>query len=155
MTRFDAATADTRQELFVDAIRAHTERDSTFLTIEATTVDADGTDDTSESDDATHEVGGTGDEADATDTDGPPWVQYADGTLNLDCTDDELDRLKSLLDEFPSFTIDDLATPDEADGTNVRVMARTDDERVGEFVDRVFRQVYDRSDGYRAWVTAV
>ena len=141
MTRFDAATADTRQELFVDAIRAHTERNSAFLTIEA--------------------AKGAGDEGEAADegaeerAEPTPWVQYADGTLNLDCTDDELDRLKSLLDSFPSFTIDDLATPEDADGTNVRMMARTDDERVGEFVDRAFQRVYDRSDGYRAWVTAI
>ncbi|EMA44017.1 hypothetical protein [Halococcus saccharolyticus] len=135
MTRFDAATADARQELFADAIRAHTERNSAFLTIEATT------DDTDE---------GAGESSEPT-----PWIQYADGTLNLDCTDDELDRLKSLLDGFPSFTIDDLATPEDVDGTNVRVTARTDDERIAEFADRVFRQVYDRSKGYRAWVAAI
>lgn len=135
MTRFDAATADARQELFTDAIRAHTERNSAFLTIEATTDDTDeGAEESSEP---------------------TPWIQYADGTFNLDCTDDELDRLKSLLDGFPSFTIDDLATPEDVDGTNVRVTARTDDERVAEFADQVFRQVYDRPEGYRAWIAAI
>ena len=137
VTRFDAATADGRRELFADAIRAHDERDSAFLTIEAAGNGANAGNDA-----------GSGSES-------TPWVQFADGTLNLDCTDDELDRLKSLLDEFPSFTVDDLTTPEDVDGTNVRVVARTDDERVGEFVDRVFQRVYNRPDGYRAWVTVV
>ena len=35
MTRFDADTEETRRELFVDAIAAHGERGSPFLTIEA------------------------------------------------------------------------------------------------------------------------
>jgi hypothetical protein len=141
MTRFDATTADARQELFVDAIRAYTERDSAFLTIETAGEAED------EEEAANEGAEGSSESA--------PWVQYANGMLNLDCTDDELDRLKSLFDEFPSFTIDELATPEETDGTNVRVTARADDERVGEFVDRVFREVYDRPDEYRAWVTAV
>jgi hypothetical protein len=137
MTRFDAITADDRRALFADAIRAHDERESAFVTIEAAAENADASDDAPSADEST------------------PWVQFADGTLNLDCTDDELDRLKLLLDEFPSFTVDDLTTPEDVDGTNVRVVARTDDERVGEFVDRVFQRVYNRPDGYRAWVTVV
>ncbi|WP_049898818.1 hypothetical protein [Halococcus agarilyticus] len=137
MTRFDAIAADDRQALFADAIRAHDERDSAFLTIEAAAGDANASDDAAAADEST------------------PWIQFADGTLNLDCTDDELDRLKSLLDEFPAFTVDDLATPEDVDGTNVRVTARTDEERVAEFVDRVFRRVYDRPEAYRAWVAAI
>jgi hypothetical protein len=137
MTRFDAITADDRRALFADAIRAHDERESAFVTIEAAAENADASNDAASADEST------------------PWVQFADGTLNLDCTDDELDRLNSLLDEFRAFTVDDLATPEDADGTNVRVTARTDDERVAEFVDRVFRRVYDRPEEYRAWVAAV
>ena len=43
MTRFDAITADDRRALFADAIRAHDERESAFVTIEAAAEDADAT----------------------------------------------------------------------------------------------------------------
>lgn len=130
MTRFDAADPEARRALFVDAVAAHEERASPFLTIEA---DAD---------------------ADAEDA-APPWAQYADGQLNLDCTDAELERLKSLLDEFSAITIDDLHRPETAEGTNVRLIARTDPERVAQFLDRAFREVYERPDDYRAWAAEV
>lgn len=136
MTRFDASTEDARRELFADAIRAHDERNSAFLTIEAT-IDEDTTDDIED------------EPAPA------PWVQFADEMLNLDCTDGELNELKSLLSSFPAFTIDALESPEDADGTNVRVVARTDPERVAEFIERVFLAVYDAPEDYRAWVTAV
>ena len=136
MTRFDATTEDTRIELFGDAIRAHDERNSAFLTIEAP-IDEDTTDD-SEDEPAS-----------------APWVQFADGVLNLDCTADELNELKSLLSSFPAFTIDALESPEDADGTNVRITARTDPERVAAFIERVFLAVYDLPEDYRAWVAAV
>lgn len=130
MTRFSASSPKERQLLFGDAIAAHRERDSDFLTVEA--------------------------DADATDEEhGPPWVQFADGTINLDCTDEELDRLKDLLNEFPAFKIDDLQRPEDAEGTNVRVTALADQKRIAEFVDRLFRDVYGQAEGYTAWVTAV
>ncbi|HET7323444.1 MAG TPA: hypothetical protein VFJ06_03860 [Halococcus sp.] len=131
MTRFDAATENARRELFADAIRAHDERDSAFLTIE---VDVDNED---------------------TEDEPVPWVQFADGTLNLDCTDDELDRLKSLLDTYSEFRIAELSRPEDAEGTNVHVSARTDPERVAGFIDRIFLDVYEHSADYRAWVVAV
>jgi broad specificity phosphatase PhoE len=128
MTRFDAATEATRKELFADAIRAHEERSSAFLTIEA---DVE-----------------TGENQ-------PPWVQFADGLVNLDCTDAELSRVKTLLDDYPEFRIDGLERPEDADGTNIRIVARTDPERVARFLDRIFAEVYERSTEYRAWVVAV
>jgi hypothetical protein len=127
MTRFDAATEEIRRELFADAIRAHEERESAFLTIEAA----------------------------ATDEERPPWVQFADGLVNLDCTDDELSRVKTLLNDYPDFRIDELERPEDAEGTNVRVAARTDPKRVAEFIERVFIEVYEQSEDYQAWVTAV
>ena len=142
MTRFDAATADARRELFADAIRAHDERGSAFLTVETEAVEVSATAENSE------EVAGD-EPADA------PWVQFADGVLNLDCTDDELSRLKSLLDEYAEFRIDELTRPEETEGTNVRISARTDPERVAEFVGRIFREVYEYPKDYRAWVVAV
>ena len=133
MTRFDAATDDGRSELFADAIRAHRERESAFLTIEAS-------EDSNEADDSEDTV---------------PWVQFSDDIVNLDCTDDELTRLKSLLDSFSAFIIEDLTSPEDTDGTNVRVSVRADDERIAAFVERIFREVYERPAEYRAWVTAV
>ncbi|SNZ06877.1 hypothetical protein SAMN06269185_1317 [Natronoarchaeum philippinense] len=136
MTRFDAADPDDRRALFVDAIAAHEHRESPFLTVEAEPIPADEPDDDAESA-------------------APPWVQYGDGTLNLDCTDEELDRLKSLLDEFSAITIDDLHRPEQAEGTNVRLTARTDPERVAQFLDRTFLAVYERPDDYRVWAAEV
>ena len=131
MTRFDATDPTERRKLFVDAVRAHRQRGSAFCTVESARTDADGEDDPL------------------------PWVQFADRTFNLDCTDDELDRLTDLLEDFPEFRVEAMESPDDADGTNVRVTARSDENRLAAFVDRVFRAVYQRPDDYRAWVTAV
>ena len=127
MTRFDAATEETRRELFADAIRAHEARESAFLTVET----------------------GTQDEGRS------PWLQFAEGIVNVDCTDDELDRVKELLNDYPAFRIEELESPEDADGTNVRIAARADPERVAEFVDRLFTDVYERPTDYRAWIAAV
>jgi len=127
MTRFDADTPTDRRKLFVDAVTAHRERDSAFLTVEAET----GPDELS------------------------PWIQISQDTLNVDCTDEELDRLKDLLGEFPAFTVDEVTSPDEAEGTNVRVVGRGDANRVAQFVDRAFVEVYERSEEYRVWVVDV
>lgn len=127
MTRFDAATEETRRELFADAIRAHEERESAFLTVETETQDEGRS----------------------------PWLQFAEGILNVDCTDDELDRVKELLNDYPAFRIDELESPEDADGTNVHIAARADPERVAEFVDRLFIAVYEQPADYRAWVAAI
>ncbi|UPW01119.1 hypothetical protein M0R88_03215 [Halorussus gelatinilyticus] len=145
MTRFDAATPDERQKLFAEGVVAHRERASPFVTFEAH-VDARADEETPDSD-------AEGDEQEPEEA--PPWIQFGDGTLNLDCTDDELDALKSLLGEFPAFKIDELTRPEEAEGVNVRVSALADPNRVAQCVERVFRKVYDRPEGYRAWVAAV
>ena len=150
MTRFDATDPTERQKLFADAVTAHRERGSPFLTVEAELTD----DEQARAD----ELADSEADADA-ETDEPaetppqvPWVQFADQTVNLDCTDDELDRLKSLLSEFPEFRIDQLESPEESEGTNVRITARADANRLAGFVERVFLTVYERPDGYRAWV---
>ena len=126
MTRFDADDTTERRRLVADAVSAHRTRGSDFLTVEADVEE------------------------------GPaPWIQFADRTFNLDCTDAELERLKGLLDEFPEFRIDRLESPEDAEGTNVRVSARSDANRLAGFVDRAFREVYALDDDYRAWVVAV
>ena len=142
MTRFDADTEEGRRELFVDAIAAHHERGSPFLTIEVEADEPPSAD--------------TGDEGDDEDEPEPvPWIQFADGVVNLDCTEDELDRANTLLDEYSEFVVDELTRPEKAEGVNLRVAARTDPARVAEFVDRAFQDVYDCAPDYRAWIAAV
>lgn len=132
MTRFDADDPRERRKLFADAFTAHRERASAFVTVE---VDHD------------EDIDGEDESA--------PWVQFADQTFNVDVTDEELDRLTSMLEEFPEFRIDEMESPDSAEGTNVRITARSDANRLAAFVDRAFQAVYGRDEGYRAWVAAV
>ena len=85
----------------------------------------------------------------------PPWIQLAGTELLMDCTDDELDRLKSLLGALPEFRIDELVAPESAEGTHVVVTARSDANRVAGFIERAFREVYALEADYKSWVTAV
>ncbi|WP_251329095.1 hypothetical protein [Haloplanus pelagicus] len=137
MTRFDAADAAGRRKLFAEAVLAHRNRGSSFLTVEVDPSDAPETD-------------GDGEGADGG---GAPWIQFAEQTFNLDCTDAELGRLKDLLAEFPEFRIEQIERPEEAEGANVRVTARSDASRLGQFLDRALQVTYDLDDDYRAWVT--
>lgn len=132
MSRFDAADPTERRSLFVDAITAHRDRGSQFLTIE---VDESAL----ETDSETAELGA-------------PWLQFADGVVNLDCTDDELDRLKSVLSEFPAFRIDEVTRPENAEGVNVRVSAKADANRIAQFLDATIQAVYDLPEDSTVWV---
>lgn len=145
MTRFDADTPTDRRKLIADAITAHRQRGSAFLTVEAETVE-----EVTFGDDATEETDGDEGEDEA-----PVWVQFSEKTFNLDATEDELDRLKALVGEFPEFRIDQLESPESAEGTNVRISARSDANRLADFTDRVFREVFGRDENYRAWVVRV
>ena len=143
MTRFDADTPDERRDLYAAAVEAHRERESPFLTIEPepTPAEAAAVEDDDLPEDAPEQT--------------IPWIQLAEDTVNLDCTDTELERLKSLLDEYPAFRIDNLTSPEDAHGTNVRITARADPERLGDFFDRVFQTVYGREEEYRSWVVEI
>ncbi|SDF93395.1 hypothetical protein SAMN04488067_11130 [Halorubrum xinjiangense] len=132
MTRFDAATEDERLKLFADAAAAHRARSGDVMTVDV--------------------------DPDSDDTEGgevPPWIQLAGTELIMDCTDEELERLKELLSEFPEFRIDELVSPEEAEGTNAVVTARSDANRVAGFIERAFCEVYELDEEYRAWVTAI
>jgi hypothetical protein len=135
MTRFDAADTAERRKLFAEAVIAHRNRGSAFLTIE---VDPDHVTET------------------VADGEPPvPWIQFADQVFNLDCGGAELDRLKEVLGEFPECRIDRIERPDDADGVNVRITARSDANRLGQFADRALRSTYELDEDYRAWVTQV
>lgn len=127
MSRFRADSSAEREALFADAVSAHRTRESPFCTFELESAE---------------------DEESA-------WIQFGEGVLNLDCTDEELDRLNGLLEAFPAFTIENLNRPEDAEGTNVRISAYADEERVATFVERCFREVYGRPKGYAAWTTEV
>lgn len=131
MTHFDASTAESRRTLFAEAVRAHRERASAYLTVEV--------------DDDVREAWDLG----------VPWVQFAEDTVNVDCSDDEHDRLLDLLDEFPAFTVAELADPEDAPGRNVRIQTRADVERIAEFIDVLLETVFDLPGDYRAWVVEV
>ncbi|MGM0590065.1 MAG: hypothetical protein ACQETI_00305 [Halobacteriota archaeon] len=132
MTRFVADTPRERRKLFADAVLAHRERGSAFLTVEVDPLSDE-----------------SGDPLPA------PWIQFAERTFNLDCTEAELERLETMLDDFPEFRIDQLERPEEAAGTNVRITARSDANRLAGFIDRAFQEVYERDADYRAWVVTV
>jgi len=140
MTRFDASTPVERRKLYVDAITAHRERASGFLTLEADDTVSEERDDTAEQSAA--ELG-------------VPWIQFGNGTVNLDCTDAELEALKDLLEDFPAFKIDDLTRPEDAAGINVRVSAKADANRIAQFIDDVFLEVYDLPSTVRIWLVDV
>ena len=157
MTRFDADEPTERRKLFADAVTAHRTRGSAFLTVEAREPEQAvqfGEDSADTGGGGDHD--GTGD-GDATDDEprAPPWIQFAEKTFNLDCTDEELERLNALLEEYPEFRVDELESPEGADGTNVRVSARSDANRLADFLDRAFREVYEQPEDYRAWVVRV
>ncbi len=130
MTRFDAESSTERQKLFAEAIQAHRRRNSPFLTAEV-----DPEDDTTVTEDEL-----------------PPWVQFAEKEFNLDVTEPELERLKDLLDEYREFRIDSLESPEEAEGTNVRISARSDANRLAGFMNRAFAEVYELPEDYQVWI---
>ena len=130
MPRFDAASEADRIDLVADTVAAHRERGSQFCTLEAA-------DDPSDDPEFL-----------------PPWVQFADGTLNLDCTRAELDALNDLLGRYGAFTVAERTTVDpeteeETPSTNVRIDAQADDERIAQFVDAVFQEVYGLPADFR------
>ena len=57
--------------------------------------------------------------------------------------------------DYPEFRIDEREAPEEAEGTNVRISARSDANRLAGFMDRAFAEVYDQPEDYRAWVVQV
>jgi hypothetical protein len=153
MTRFNASTPTERRKLVVDAITAHRERGSPFCTLQADLETA------SELDlDSGSESAAGADEGTAEDEPGeelPPWIQFGDRTLNLDCTDEELDALKTLVREFPAFKIEQLQSPEDAEGTNVRISAKADANRIAQFVERTFHEVYGCPESVTIWAVEI
>ncbi|AGN00408.1 hypothetical protein L593_02285 [Salinarchaeum sp. Harcht-Bsk1] len=176
MTRFDASTPDDRRALVADAIRAHRERGSVFCTLEAgspppdhaTTDDAaiDGDDAVQDADSVVSDAerpapdvpeADSGDGTLDGEPDAPAWIQFSDpeSQLNLDCTDEEYDRITDVLSTAGAFTIDEQASPEEAEGRNLRVTAYADPDRIGQVVDRIFVEGFGYDEDYRLWATEI
>ncbi|WP_049969876.1 hypothetical protein [Haladaptatus cibarius] len=156
MSRFSADTPKERRKLVMDAITAHRERGSPFCTLLAEydfePAEMEGE---PESDDEWEGEDERDSEDDAEVEEAPPWIQFGDQTLNLDCTDEELDRLKNLLREFPAFKIEQLESPEEAEGTNVRISAKADVNRIAQFVEQSLQTVYECPKSTTVWAVEV
>jgi len=134
MTRFSAETGAERRTLFAEAIAAHRERESPFLTIEAQRSEGAPTED------------------------GPaPWVQFATdaGLLNLDCTDEEIDAVESVVREFGGARIVERTAPEEADGINLQIAVEGDEERIATLIESLFRDGFGLAEDYWAWATRI
>jgi hypothetical protein len=129
MSRFAADSPAERRELIADAVRAHRERESRFCTVEA--------------------------DPEFADEMGVHWVQFGEGLVNLDCTDAELDRLTDLLDARGGMSVTERASPEDAEGTNVRVEVHGDAERIAGLIEDCFQEVYELPESVRVWVVAV
>lgn len=132
MSRFEASNPSKRRELISAAVAAHRERSSRFCTFEP-------------------------DRADVTDGDdlGVPWVQCSGERISFDCTADELERSKGLLDAYQRYSVEEIVRPDDAAGNNVTVSTTEDRARIAEFVDDLFVEVFELPTEYRLWVAAV
>jgi len=152
MTRFDATTSEDRRELVADAILAHRERGSIFCTVEADSPPPDQTT-TGEPDPDADE---TEEDQDA-DSDAPAWIQFSDpeSQLNLDCTDEEYDRITDVLSTAGAFTIDEQASPEDVEGRNLRVTTYADSDRIAQVVDRIFLEGFEYEEDYRLWATEI
>lgn len=85
----------------------------------------------------------------------PAWVQFSgpEGQLNLDCTDEEYDRLTGVLSEFPEFTVQEQTAPEDAEGRNLRIEAWADDERIAAVIEQLFVDGFGYDEDVRLWVT--
>ncbi|RRJ30378.1 hypothetical protein [Halocatena pleomorpha] len=74
-------------------------------------------------------------------------VEYADRTITLDVSDGAQDRLNDVLASFPVFKIEQPATRKAPTGT-VHVAAIADPKHIADFIERIFREVYQHGPGY-------
>ncbi len=133
MNRFAAATEAERKSLAVAAIRAHRERGSPFLTLEA--------------EPETDEEGDAGP---------PPWIQYRDqvGQLNLDCTETELESIRAAIDAIGGVRITDQESVEDG-GTNLRIIVPGDDERIGHVVETLLTEGFGLPSDVRIWAAEI
>lgn len=74
-------------------------------------------------------------------------LTYSDRTITLDLTNTERERLESLFESFPVFKIEQPATR-KADTGTVHISALADAKHTADFVEHVFRAVYELNEEY-------
>ncbi|MFC6835170.1 hypothetical protein [Halomarina ordinaria] len=81
-------------------------------------------------------------------------VRYADRVLRLECDADERDRLDTLLADFHVFKVAQPETRKAPEGV-VYLSAIADAKHAADFVEGLFRRVYDHGEGYELRVVRV
>ncbi|AQL43573.1 hypothetical protein BV210_13090 [Halorientalis sp. IM1011] len=92
----------------------------------------------------------SGDEAadsGSTPSDDRPAVEYRDREITVWVDGDERDRLDALLEDFHVFKIAQPATRKAPDG-EIHCSAIADPKHAADFLDRLFLDVFERSEGY-------
>ncbi|MFC5972639.1 hypothetical protein ACFPYI_14975 [Halomarina salina] len=74
-------------------------------------------------------------------------LDYADRTVTLELGDEERERLDALLDEYPVFKVKQPETRKAPDGVVV-LSAIADAKHLADFLESVFRDVFDADEGY-------
>ncbi|MFP4530184.1 MAG: hypothetical protein ACLFNC_02720 [Halodesulfurarchaeum sp.] len=137
MNRFAGTTSAERESLIVAAIRAHRERQSPYLTVEAEP-EADS--------ERTGEANGGP----------PPWIQYRDrdDRLNLDCTAAELSSIRAAVDRIGGVHITEQESV-ETGGTNLRIGVSGEDERVAHVIEQLLVDGFGLPADHRLWATEI
>jgi len=91
--------------------------------------------------------GDEGTDSRSTSPDDRPAAEYCDREITVWVDDAERDRLDALLDDFPVFKIAQPATR-KAPAGEVHLSAIADPKHAADFLDRLFLDVFEESDGY-------
>lgn len=74
-------------------------------------------------------------------------AEYDDRTVTLDLSADERERLDALLEDYPVFKLEQPATRKAPEGVVV-LSAIADAKHLGDFLESLFREVFEASEGY-------
>lgn len=118
------------------AREAHTPRDRLSLVVESITAHRK------------HNSDGTVFETDA------GRLTYDDRTITLELTETERERLDTLFESYPVFKIEQPATRKAPEG-EIHVSALADPKHTADFVESVFRDVFEQGDEYELRVIQV
>lgn len=74
-------------------------------------------------------------------------LTYADRTITLELTETERGRLDTLFESYPVFKIEQPATRKAPDG-EIHVSALADPKHTADFIESVFRDVFEQGEEY-------
>jgi hypothetical protein len=81
-------------------------------------------------------------------------LTYADRTITLELSETERERLDTLFESYPVFKIEQPATRKAPEG-EVYVSALADPKHAADFVESVFRDVFEQGEEYELRVVQV